>query len=127
MEHRLLKHSTQSLAIATALVFFLSFPSEAKKKAGEASGAAAAGQRVFKQNCNMCHYTDKSDTKMGPGLKDLFKNKELPESHRPVTEDNVREQIQKGSPKAKPMPMPGFQDKLSPDDINNLIEYLKTL
>ena len=127
MKRRLLKHSTQRLAIATALVFFLSFPSEAQKKAGEASGAAAAGQKVFKQNCALCHYPNKSDTKMGPGLKGLFRNKELPESHRPVTEANVREQIQKGSPNAKPMSMPAFQDKLSPDEINNLIEYLKRL
>jgi mono/diheme cytochrome c family protein len=126
MKLALLKTSAQCIALALVLLCFLTSLSPAKKK--EAAGDdIAAGQKVFKQNCTMCHYPDKTDTKMGPGLKDLFKNKELPASHRPVTEDNVREQIEKGSPKAKPMPMPGFHDKLSPDDINHLIDYLKTL
>ena len=44
----------------------------------------ADGEAVYKKNCNMCHFPDKAEKKMGPGLKDLFKNKELPQSHRPV-------------------------------------------
>ena len=126
MNLALLKPSALSLALALALLCVLTSLSQAKKK--EAAGDdVAAGEKVFRKNCNMCHYPDKTDSKIGPGLKDLFKNKELPASHQPVTEDNVREQIEKGSPKAKPMPMPGFHDKVSPDDINKLIEYLKTL
>ncbi len=106
--------------------------SPAKKKAKEKANSAVPasvkeGQASFKKNCDMCHFTDKSDKKIGPGLKDLFKNKELPESHKPATEANVREQIEKGSPEAKPMPMPGFADKLSPAETDSLMEYLKTL
>lgn len=90
-------------------------------------GSAADGEKVFKENCNMCHYPDKAEVKFGPGLKGLFKNKELPASHRPVTESNVRAQIMKGSPDAKPMPMPAFKDKLKAQQVESLIQYLKTL
>ncbi len=87
-----------------------------------AKASAADGEAVFKKNCTMCHYPDKADKKLGPGLKDLMKNKELPSSHKPATEANIREQIEKGSAK-----MPGFGKKLSAEEIDNLMEYLKTL
>jgi mono/diheme cytochrome c family protein len=83
---------------------------------------ATDGQAVYKKNCNLCHFPDKADKKLGPGLKDLFRNKELPQSHKPVTEVAVREQVEKGS-KA----MPGFGKKLSAEEIDNLMAYLKTL
>ena len=73
-------------------------------------------------NCAVCHYRDKSDKKLGPGLKALLKNRELPQSHRPVTEANVRAQIGKGS-----AAMPAFGNKLSAAEISNLLAYLKTL
>ena len=91
------------------------------------SPAAKAGKKLFDQNCTMCHFADQTTTKIGPGLKGLFKNKELPYSHRPTTVANVQEQIEKGNPQGKPMPMPPFGNKLSKADINDLIAYLKTL
>lgn len=90
-------------------------------------GSVAEGEKVFQENCNMCHYPDKTEVKFGPGLKGLFKNKELPASHKPVTDANVRAQITKGSPDAKPMPMPAFKDKLKAQQVESLIQYLKTL
>lgn len=105
------------------------FSTAGAKTASEAApkGSVTEGEKVFKENCNMCHHPDKTDVKFGPGLKGLFKNKELPASHRPVTDANVREQIVKGNPNAKPMPMPSFKDKLKPRQIESLILYLKTL
>ena len=47
-------------------------------------GDVTAGKTVFMKNCNMCHYADKTETKIGSGLEGLFKAKELPKSHRPV-------------------------------------------
>ncbi len=117
------------LAFALLLFVPLTFWAAAKTKSAAASakGSAAEGAKIFKANCAMCHNADKTDAKMGPGLKGLFKNKELPASHKPATEENVREQIMKGSPNAKPIPMPAFADKLSPAQIDSLIQYLKTL
>ena len=62
--------------------------------------------------------------KIGPGLKGLFKAKELPKSHRPATEANVREQIERGNPSKG---MPPFGKKLSKADIDNLMAFLKTV
>jgi cytochrome c len=106
---------TLSVLVTLGLILPLSLSSAENKK-------AADGEAVYKKNCNMCHFPDKTDKKLGPGLKGLFKNKELPQSHKPVTEAAVREQIEKGS-KA----MPGFGKRLSSEEIDNLIEYLKTL
>lgn len=100
---------------------------ETKTVSGSPKGSVAEGEKVFNANCNMCHYADKTENKMGPGMKGLFKNKELPASHKPATGANVREQILNGSPHAKPMPMPAFADKLKPEQIVSLIQYLKTL
>jgi cytochrome c2 len=93
----------------------------------ELSPAAKAGKKLFDQNCTLCHFADQTTKKIGPGLKGVMKNKELPYSHRPATVANVREQIEKGNPQGKPMPMPPFAGKLSATEINNLIAYLKTL
>lgn len=113
------------------LIFPLAALSSPKQKKAEEgaplSAEAKDGENLFKQNCAMCHYPDKTEKKLGPGLKGLYKNKELVSNHKPVTDDNVREQIEKGAPDAKPMPMPAFGPKLSADQINNLIAYLKTL
>jgi len=91
------------------------------------SPAAKAGQKVFQQNCALCHYPDQAKNKIGPGLKGVMKNKELPFSHKPATVANVREQIEKGNPKGKPMPMPPFAGKLSKKQLSDLVAYLKTL
>ena len=98
----------------------------AKGKA-ELSPAAKAGQKLFDDNCAMCHYADQTNTKIGPGLKGILKNKELPFSHKPATVTNVREQIEKGNPDAKPMPMPPFGSKFSAKQLANLMAYLQTL
>jgi mono/diheme cytochrome c family protein len=91
------------------------------------SPEAKAGQKVFDENCALCHNADQTKNKIGPGMKGIMKNKELPFSHKPATVANVREQIEKGNPQGKPMPMPPFASKLSKTDMNNLIAYLKTL
>ena len=91
------------------------------------SPAAKAGQKVFEQQCAMCHYADQTKKKIGPGLKGVLKSKELPYSHKPATVANVREQIENGDPKGKPMPMPPFGKKLSKKQMTDLIAYLKTL
>lgn len=117
--------------IALILVVPLALSSAEKKRVekshSQGQASAKEGEALFKQTCNMCHFPDKTDKKIGPGLKDLFKNKELPASHKPVTEANVRAQIEKGSPQAKPMPMPAFKEKLTPEQIESLLSYLKTL
>ena len=102
-------------------------PQKKKAPASSSKGSVTQGEAVFKKNCAMCHNADSTQAKIGPGLKGLFNQKELVSTHQPVTEANVREQILKGSPHAKPMPMPAFEGKLKAEEIDSLIKYLKTL
>jgi cytochrome c len=83
-------------------------------------GDAAKGKEVFDQ-CTVCHNTDSTETKVGPGLKGLFKTEKLVNG-KPVTEANVRELINSGG-----NGMPAYADQLSEQDKNDVIAYLKTL
>ncbi len=91
------------------------------------SDSAKAGEKIFQQNCALCHNANSAANKVGPGMKGLFERKDLPSSHKPVTVENVREQINKGAPNGKPLPMPAFANKLSKTQMDQLIEYLKSL
>jgi cytochrome c2 len=93
-----------------------------KAPAGEKpEGLAAEGAAIFKQNCSACHHTDSTATKIGPGLKGIFKQDKLPVSGQPLSEDTIRNQL--NTPFAK---MPPF-GHLPEDQVNALIAYLKTL
>jgi uncharacterized membrane protein len=87
----------------------------------EIKGPAAQGAMVFKQNCSVCHNTDSTATKVGPGLKGIFKQDKFPVSGAPVSEENFRRQLK--TPFSK---MPPF-GHLSEEQVNLLIDYLKTL
>ena len=89
---------------------------QSKAKAGD----AAKGKDVFEQ-CSVCHNADSEETKVGPGLKGLFKHAKLANG-KPVNEANVREMINMGG-----NGMPSFSDSLSDQDKNDVIAYLKTL
>ncbi len=110
------------LTLILAIAFIVPLAVLSAGDAKKTQAAVEEGQQVFKKNCNLCHFPDKTDKKMGPGLKGLFKLKELPESHKPVDEETIRGQIMNGTKK-----MPGFAKKLSPEQVDSLIAYLKTL
>ena len=87
-------------------------------------GDAAKGKDLFGQNCDVCHNSDSAETKVGPGLKGLFKKDALTsDSKKKVTDANVMTIINKGSPGG----MPGFEDQLSEQERADLLAYLKTL
>jgi len=81
----------------------------------------AEGKEVFDNNCTICHYRDKEKTKVGPGLKGLFKRKLTPKRKLPLTEKTIRTQIQKGG-----IAMPPYSH-IKGEDLDALLEYLKTL
>jgi len=79
------------------------------------------GAQAFNQDCAACHYTDRQDFKVGPGLKDLFLQKTLYKSNLPVTDENVRKQL------TDPFEsMPAYND-LPDETLDALMAYLKTL
>ena len=83
-------------------------------------GDAAKGKEVFDQ-CTVCHNSDSTEVKMGPGLKGLFKRAKL-NSGKPVNEANVLGQINEGG-----NGMPAYKDILSDEEKANVIAFLKTL
>jgi hypothetical protein len=83
--------------------------------------AALSGQKLFAANCSLCHFTDRNDKKVGPGLKGLFKSPKLPNSGLPVTDENVRERIANGGDK-----MPPFKH-LKEGELKAIVDYLKAL
>jgi mono/diheme cytochrome c family protein len=109
------------LTLAAALVALAAFAAPPAGRAAVA-GDAAAGKKVFSDNCTACHSATTNQTIAGPGLKGLFKNGKMPASGKPVTDANVRNQILNGG-----NGMPPFKGQLSDADIDNLIAYLKTL
>lgn len=88
---------------------------------GEGMGNIEKGENLFVSKCAFCHHTTKKDTKVGPGLKGIFKEKLLPASKKAATRENIRNQIK--TPYAK---MPAFPD-LEEQDIRDIIEYLRVL
>src|SRR5215471_2782637 len=91
--------------------------------AGAVGFGAGKGKDVFDQNCSVCHNSDSTDAKVGPGLKGLFKKAELANKKK-VTDANVLDFINKGSSEKG---MPGFADLLNDAEKADLIAYLKTL
>lgn len=79
------------------------------------------GRKTYEKNCSICHYADKTKTKVGPGLKGLFNMQLTPSRKIPVTEENIRNQILQGSERMPP------HAHIKEKPLNALLEYLKTL
>ena len=104
--------------IAVAVVGLTGLRCQAGMQASADRGAA-----LFKeQGCTNCHFTDSRKSKFGPGLKALFDRDALPASGQPVTEANVRSQLT--DPYKQ---MPSFADKLTDEQIQAIVSYMKTL
>lgn len=88
---------------------------------GEQTPGVEYGERLFNSFCSGCHYAGKPDFKVGPGLIGLFKRDGLPVSGRPVTRENVLDQLV--SPYRA---MPSFA-QLPRRDLDAIVAYLKTL
>ena len=103
----------QALVIASLMTaLLLGF---APKGAAEDSTVQMThGKAIFQNRCVGCHTTTEV-TSVGPGLKGILKQ------HR-LTQTAVRETVVNG----KNM-MPSFGDRLSPEDLNDLLAYLKLL
>ena len=84
------------------------------------SFAADIGADTFKSKCAMCHGADgKGETAMGKklGLKDLASNDVQKQS-----DDDLNGIITNGKDK-----MPKYGDKLSKDQISDLVKYIRSM
>ena len=86
-----------------------------------ATAGAQDGKMLFDNQCSFCHHADRTDSKLGPGLKGVLKAENLPASGRPATPENVTQQLLNPY-----QSMPSFSS-LSEQEIKDLVAYLKTL
>src|ERR1700756_2313578 len=82
----------------------------------------AAGRKIYDSKCDRCHEPYSTRGKKGPGLKGMFQNKYLSLSGLPANDERVTDIIRLGRNE-----MPGFSQKLSPQDMQDLLAYLHTL
>lgn len=95
-------------------------PTAVSPRAEKLSEEARRGEGLFLQRCSLCHLPRKlkfgSPPVIGPSLSGQFKDA------TPDQMKTLRGFILKGGPD-----MPGFQYGLEPKEVDELIEYLKTL
>src|SRR3989338_6616069 len=78
---------------------------EKKAETASAEGDPANGETAFAQSCLFCHEATSDATKVGPGLKDLFKKPHTkPDgTEHPHTVATIREVIEQGAGAMPPM------------------------
>ena len=82
----------------------------------------AGGRRIYDAECDRCHEPYSTRGKKGPGLKGVFQSKYLSLSGLPANDERVSNIIRLGRNE-----MPGYGQKLSDQDIQDLLAYLHTL
>jgi mono/diheme cytochrome c family protein len=94
----------------------------AAKMGAPASGAdAAAGKKVFAEQCDACHFANSAAKKVGPGLKGIYKRGKFA-TGKPVNDDAMRVWIQNGG-----KDMPAFKDNITAAELREVIAYLHTI
>ena len=112
-----------TVLILIALIALAGCESEARKSDAELglNAQQARGRRVYDARCAECHYAYSKRDLRGPSMHGLFK-KQYMTSGIPANDERVIDIIEMGRAK-----MPGFQNKLTVDQIADLVAYLHTL
>jgi mono/diheme cytochrome c family protein len=82
----------------------------------------AAGRQIYDTECGRCHEPYSTRGKKGPGLKGIYQHQYLSLSGLPANDERVSDIIRSGRGE-----MPGFSQKLSAQDMQDLLAYLHTL
>ena len=90
------------------------------KSATAASDAQTSGKELFHEHCASCHFTDTTAQKIGPGLKGLYMRLTFSDGKK-VTDAGMTRWIEAGG-----KDMPGFKETMKPEQIRELISYIKT-
>ncbi len=79
------------------------------------------GRQLFEANCTRCHKAGSTETLVGPGLKGILKRKTLPVGDWPAVPENIFRQL-----RCPYQAMPSFKERLTDDQVLDLIAYLNT-
>lgn len=106
------------------LLFFVGCDATRRKSDAELglNPQQAAGRKIYDVECDRCHEPDSTRGKKGPGLQGVFRHPYLPISGLPANDERVTEILRLGRKE-----MPGFNQKLSPQDVQDLLAYMHTL
>lgn len=88
--------------------------------------AAQAGEEVFGNFCIQCHAISSDAMSLGPNLKG-FADRETVGGFRENNDKWLREWIINPQEVKPGATMPAFGDALSDEEVNNLVQYLRTL
>jgi mono/diheme cytochrome c family protein len=109
--------------VANILLLAVGCDSEPRKTDAELglTPQQAMGRRVYDARCAECHYAYSSRDLRGPSMHGLYK-KPLMSSGIPTNDERITDIILMGRAK-----MPGFQQKLTQQQLTDLLAYLHTL
>ena len=112
-----------SAIILIATTFFVACDSEPRKTDAELglNPKQAYGRRVYEARCAECHYAYSTSNLRGPSLAGLFK-RQFMKNGMPANDERVTDIILLGRAK-----MPAFQQKLTQQQLEELMAYLHTL
>jgi cytochrome c len=96
--------------------------SSTKKSPAANSAAVSRGKTLFQQKCAVCHYDTSDQKKIGPGLKGISKRGTFSVNGNKITDETLKTWIENGD-----QLMPPFKDVLEPEQVKDVIAYVKTL
>ena len=107
-----------SICGVVAVLAFLRVGASQTESSGKSKGEVIFGEK----GCVNCHYANKTEDKLGPGLKGLMDREKLPESGWEATRENVKKQL------IEPYDnMPSYEGRLSEKEMQVLLDYMETL
>jgi mono/diheme cytochrome c family protein len=113
-------------ALAALLALASTFACDVERRKSDAelglNPQQSAGRKIYDAECDRCHEPYSTRGKKGPSLKGIFQHKYLPQSGLPANDERVTDIIRLGRNQ-----MPGYSQKLSSQDLQNLLTYLHTL
>jgi mono/diheme cytochrome c family protein len=118
---RTLRYYLPLYARLLMVVFCALLLASCENKPAVVAGDPARGQPVFQSACAVCHSVAPGVKKVGPSLAGLSHMQSLPNGFS-MTDANLEQWIRNGGGL-----MPGFKNALSPEQMRDLIAYLKTL
>ncbi len=112
-----MRHLRKTLALLSLTGFSIALQAQATHVAKRTpAGNASDGGEVFQRQCVMCHSSEPNTKIVGPSLYHVMKGP------HPVTTRAVQEITANGKGT-----MPSFRDKLTEQQLADLLAYLRTL
>jgi mono/diheme cytochrome c family protein len=112
------------LALLLALAAICACDLERRKSDAELglNSQQSVGRKIYDSQCDRCHEPYSNRGKKGPSLQGVFQHKYLSLSGLPANDERVSDIIRLGRNE-----MPGYSQRLNPQDIQDLLAYLHTL